>query len=219
MVSVALTLLASAGAVSEVRAAFVEILPTSYTFDKATDTGSYSYHDWTGVQLIDGSYGTNDWGADLGHGNAYEWVGWVNDSPVNIDFDFGSPVLLNEIHVGTVQDNLTDVVLPSVDLYSSNNGSVWNQFGSFYVPESIANDNQHFIYQVDGLSVSSRYVRVTLLHSYDGPWTFTDEIDFYRDTSLPSPEPSVFLLFGTGLSVLALKRNRKERNRVGLLSL
>lgn len=210
MVSVLLSLLSGAGLVSEVRAALVEIPPVSYSFDKGTDIGSYVYHDWTGVQLIDGQYGTAVWEADLGNGNAYEWVGWLNDSPVNIDFDFGTPVILNEIHAGTVQDNLSDVVLPSVYVYSSNDGSSWSQFESLYVPESSANDNQYFTYQIDGFSVNSRYVRISLVHSDDGPWTFTDEIDFYRDTSLPAPEPSALLLFSAGLSALSVTRINKK---------
>lgn len=196
-------------AVSGVQAALVEVLPVSYVFDKGTDTGTYNYADWGGVQLTDGFYGVADWSVDLGNGPAYEWVGWVNDSPVNIDFDFGSPVQINQVNVGTTQDNLTDVVLPSVNLYSSNDGSSWSAFSSLVVPESTLNDNQHFVYQFDGFSVNNRYLRVSLVHSTDGPWTFTDEIDFYRDT-MPAPEPSAMLLFGAGLSGMALSGFRKR---------
>ena len=61
-------------------AAPIEILPDSYVFDKLTDTGTYQYHDWTGEQLIDGSYGTMPWFANLGNGPAYEWVGWRGEA-------------------------------------------------------------------------------------------------------------------------------------------
>ena len=96
-----------------------QILPDSYTVDKTTDTGSYTYHDETGVQLIDGEYGTAHWSADLGNGNAYEWLGWVHDTPVNIDFDFGASTFIDTIRVGTVQDRLDDVVIPSIEILNT----------------------------------------------------------------------------------------------------
>lgn len=98
--------LAMFGVAGVAQAALMEILPTSYSVDKATDVGSYMYHDETGKQLIDGKYGVAPWSANLGNGNAYEWLGWVNDTPVNIDFNLGSSVEINQIRIGTVQDNL-----------------------------------------------------------------------------------------------------------------
>ncbi len=193
------------------QAALVEVAPSSYSFDQATDSGTYNYSDHGGIQLTDGQYGTAPWSADLGNGHAYEWVGWVYDSPVNIDFDFGSAIEVNQINIGTVQDNPGDVVLPSVNLYSSSDGVNWNYFYNYSVPESTSNNDQYFTYELGGLSVTDQYFRVSLYHSDNGPWTFTDEIDFYQESS-PVPEPATMLLFGTGLAGLIgtkVRRNKK----------
>ena len=166
----------------------LEILPDSYVFNKDTDTGSYEYHDWTGVQLIDGAYGVAPWSADLGNGPAYEWVGWVHDSPVNIDFDFTTAIAIDSIHVGTVQDHPNDVVVPSIGIYSSSDGAAWSPVTFLdNSPESNENDNTYFTFALDDLGIDARYVRVSLVHALDGPWTFVDEIDFYDPSPVPEP--------------------------------
>lgn len=184
-----------------------EILPVHYSFDRATDVGTYAYHDETGTQLIDGAYGGNDWTSNFGNGPAYEWVGWANDTPVNIDFDFGVATGIDRVHVGSVQDNLDDVVLPDVRLYSSADGAFWNLVATALMPENIANNGLHHTYVFDGLGLSSRYMRVALSHNLNGPWTFTDEIDFYQnDVSIP--EPGMPLLLLAGIAAFALTRRR-----------
>ncbi len=194
------------------QAALMEITPVSYSFDRATDVGSYDYVDSGGIQLTDGQYGVAPWWADLGNGPAYEWVGWVWDSPVNIDFNLGSLVEINQINIGTVQDVPDDVVLPSVNLYSSNNGSTWNLFHNYFVPESDLNNEKYYTYNFTDLSITGQYFRVSLYNSYDGPWTFTDEIDFYHDSTASVPEPATMLLFGSGIvSLIGFRIKRKKR--------
>ncbi|MDY7001295.1 MAG: discoidin domain-containing protein [Thermodesulfobacteriota bacterium] len=185
-----------------------EILPASYVFDRATDCGAYCYHDWTGVQLIDGQYGTAPWSADLGNGNAYEWVGWTDPS-INVDFDFGASVEIGSIHVGSVQDYPGDVVLPSINIYSGSDGSSWDLEASIFVPESSDNNYAYRTFEFDNLSINARFVRVSLFHSLDGPWTYIDEVDFYQGDAVPVPG-AVWLLGSGLLGLLGLRRKFRK---------
>ena len=188
------------------KAALVEVLPQSYTFDRATDCGTYCYHDETGVQLIDGIYGSNIWQANLGNGPAYEWLGWT-DRGVSLIFDFGNVTTINQIVVGTVQDHINDVVFPSVYAYTSSDGVNYGSLiGSLSVPESSANDQTHGSLTLSGFNQASRYFMVDLAFSFNGPWTFADEVDFYQTASTPVPAPQSLLLLSMGLLLITLRR-------------
>ncbi len=192
------------------QAGMVEVVPVSYSFDKATDVGTWDYSDWGGVQLTDGQYGVWPWSDDLGNGPAYEWVGWRYPS-VNIDFDFGVSKEINQINIGSTQDHTDDVVLPSVAIYSSHDNSSWSLLGSELVPESSLNDATYYTYEFSGLSAMAQYFRVNLSFSDDGPWSFTDEIDFYQTQTVP--EPTSFILFGIGVLGFSATLRKKRKYR------
>jgi large repetitive protein len=182
----------------------IEIHPQSYVFDQPTGTGTYTYHDETGNQLTDDKYGVAPWWADLGNGPAYEWVGWVRKPVVNIDFDFGATTRIDHIAIGSTQDEPADVVLPSIDIFSSKDGATWTLLASLVEPESCANNGVYQTYGLDNLGIDAQFVRVAARFSADGPWTFIDEVDF-QVNAVPVPAP--FWLMFPGL--VALLRSRR----------
>ena len=216
-----LALASTAMALSLPATADTEIVPASYSFDRFTDCGSWCYHDTngpavrSGTTLTDGIYGTEGWAVNAGA----EWLGWLNDSPVNIDFDFGSLKHVDTIKVGSTQDNLIDVVLPNVDVYQKL-GLTWSLVGSLVTPESAANNRNslssapHGFLTLSNLNINSQFVRVSLRHSLNGPWTFTDEVDFYASAA-PVPEPETYAMMLTGLGLMGLVARRRKRARSG----
>ncbi len=197
-----LTLAASASA--------VEVLPLSYSFDMATDSGTYNYSDWGGAQLTDGQYGVAPWSANLGSGPAYEWVGWRNDSLVNIDFVMSAASLITGINIGTVQDHVNDVVIPDVFLYSSSDGSSWSFIDSIITPESSTNNHSYKTLSFAGLSITDDYIRVALAHNTNGPWTFVDEVDFVSEREAQGVPDSGSTLALLGAAFLGLIGFRKR---------
>ncbi len=182
------------------------ILPSRYDFEKALDFGSWCYHDPNKTKLAGGICGIATWSANAGP----ERVGWVYDSPVKVDFDFGSSTWIDSIHVGTVQNHVHDVVVPSKEILSRSDGTTWSPL-SFIdnSPESSGNDNQYFTFSFDNLAVHTQYVRVQLTHTADGPWTFVDELDFFAVLAPPSQAILGLRLAGIGFS----RRKRLSRSQ------
>lgn len=190
-------------------------IPASYTFDQGTDSGSYVYNDPGYTKLTDGVVGYNGWYPN----SAAPWVGWT-DALVNIDFTFSGLTSISGVHVGSTQDNLNDVVLPSVTVSQWVAGN-WVVAGSLVVPPSSANDNwyldtqPHGFLDVTGLNIFSDKVRVTL--STNGPFMFTDEIKFDAGAqpapNTQLPEPRTLGLMTAGLGLLAFSRRRQGAAR------
>ena len=173
------------------------VTPVSYSFDQPTSCGGFCYHDTSPIptKLTDGAFGYAGFAAD----SAVTWNGWLNTN-VNIDFNFGGEVRIDSIDVGSTQDGLDNVVLPSLNIFASNDGNSWNFISSLNVPASSANDvyvfstDPHGFLTLDNLGINSNFVRVQAVAN--GPWTFIDEVQF---SASPVPVPAAVWLFGSAL--------------------
>lgn len=199
----------------------LEIVPQKYDVDRRPDSMSYDYSDQTGRQLIDGMYGGTQVGYNLGSGQAYEWVGWnVEDPVVNVDFTFDSVYTFNKVDLSSIQQGgLNNIVMPSFSLFSSLDGSPgsWSLIDSVLVPESLANDGRQTL-SLDGLSVESQFLRVAITHSLNGPWSFSDEIDFFgtpTTTAVPDGGSSAAMLGMALLGVWGLRRRMGFKKLAG----
>jgi hypothetical protein len=127
-----------------------------------------SYLDETGTQLTDGVVGSDDVLADLGHGSAYEWVGWTEvTEPVTLTFTFDGDVDVDSVVIGIFHRQ---------------------QLGIF-VPERITINGQSFELTADAVPDGQRQ-DLTLSGSFTGPevqvvlhhrgrgWIMLDEIRF-----------------------------------------
>ncbi len=199
-----------------------EITPLGYTTSTIGDQGSWLYRDYTGTTLTDGMFGVAPW-YDSYEGATSTWipnvysayVGWDNTPEEDIDFTLPAVQTVNSIEVWSTQDNLSDVVLPNVFIYESANGVNWSSvLGSLITPASDANDNVHEALTVSGLDITDPFVKVAL--TQNGPWIFTDEIQFFGSSgSVPDSANTGLLLAGACVLVAALGV-RSRRGPIGI---
>lgn len=181
----------------------------SYTFDQPTGCGWFCYEDSTGTELTDGVLGKAGWMLN----GAAEWVGWRDTPLVNIDFDFGAATSIAGVSIGSTQNALNDVVLPSFRVYAGN-GIGWTLLGALDIPASAANDrdtldtSDHAFYELGGLNFQGRYLRLAL--ESNGPFTFLDEVRFTPGPSAV-PEPASAALVLAGLGIIAVQRRRRGK--------
>ena len=175
----------------------VPVVPTGYTATPGEGTaqgGFYNYFDDTGRQLIDGSYGANNWSANLGNGIAYEWVGWKLADPV-ITFQFSGLVTITQVGIDFNRAESSQIFLPSTVSIGSTDFTV--------APDAIP-DASHGTLFFNGLW-SGTTLTIKLVDSSSSDWIFVDEICFNAATV---PEPSALMLLTIGLGWLTLRLRR-----------
>lgn len=184
------------------------VTPSSYTFDQPTACGTWCYHDASLTKLTDGVVGTAGWAANAGS----EWAGWSGQAVVNIDFSFAAVSSIASVSIGSTQDSLADVALPSFAVYAYESGA-WALKGTLINPPSDANNVNaystapHSFYTLSGLGIVSDKVRVAV--SANGPWSFVDEVRFDGAGVAPVPEPDTYALLMAGLGVVGLVARRR----------
>lgn len=190
--------------------------PDSYSFDQPTTNGTYDYSDPSFSKLTDGITGNAGWA----HSGGIEWAGWYNKPTVNIDFLFDSFVQVASITFYTAQNSLSDVVFPSLQVFSSTDGIEWVLQKTLTIPADGANNTFHedggpaSSFLIDGLNFVSQYVRVAALAN--GSWTFASEVTFEGSAvAVPGPEAGAGL-GAVALGGIALWAARRRRLNVGL---
>lgn len=197
-------------------------LVTSYTLaapgEGTAQGGSYNYYDDGGNQLLDGITGVNDWTADLGSGNAQEWVGWrVANGGATFDFDGltlpGMQTTVSQIAVGVNHNEAAGIFLPpSFTLSFAGNTQ------SFLIdPNAVPNGQRGWIVlNTAGLGINGDFY-VAFGDANADRWAFVDEVVFGYDLSplvpgagLAVPEPSTYGLLAA-MALLTLITVRRVR--------
>jgi hypothetical protein len=195
------------------------ITPLNYSFDQPSVTSTYDYQDLSFTKLTDGIVRPAGWQI----AEALGWVGWTVSLPdtIKIDFVFSGPVSIDAVEFGTTQDkwvspanNKTDVVLPSLRIYASNDKVSWALKGELDVPFDPANGHDFYdpspspFLTVGNLGIYSRYVRVEVLPNSNGNFTFADEVRF--DSGAPELSTWALMLVGfAGLGFAGLRAPRR----------
>jgi hypothetical protein len=184
----------------------------------------------TGI-LTDGVVGVSDFTANLGHGPAYEWVGWARNSFHNdpldygdtipvITFDFSGLQVLNSISLFVDnpdgQPNGTESGLSGIGIFDtafitfSTDGV---NYGSQLIYTTSAAERadpsaRYVTINLGGISASHVQVHLTRTDN----WVFLSEVQFDGGTTTtgtsPTPEPGSLLLSGAALAGLLLARKK-----------
>jgi hypothetical protein len=157
-----------------VEAAAISVSPLTYNFNPEAQSGTYSYIDDSGRQLIDGQFGPN---RILNSSDAYPYVGWLQPS-VAISFTFDGVTAIDTVTVSALQAWLGNIALPNVYLLSSTDGQNWTQVASLITPETSVNNYQKRDLVFSDLNLNTEYLQVQLQRNAVGPWIFVDEVMF-----------------------------------------
>ncbi len=132
------------------------------------ETGMVAFTDETGSQLTDGVIGSDDLLADLGHGTAYEWVGWTDHTdPVTLTFTLENAIEIGEIQIGINHREGLGVFVPSSVTV---NGKTFD-----LAPDIVKNNTRQFV-TFSG-PFQGPEVEIVLHHRGRG-WILLDEVRF-----------------------------------------
>ena len=185
----------------------------TYTYDQSPTYISQClyagcYQDPGLTKLTDGQTGV----AGVAVNQASEWVGWYGVATVNIDFNLGAVRSVSSVSIGSSQNHLNDVVLPSFTV-SAFEGGNWVVKGVLENAPSTDNNNSsystapHPFFTLSDLGIQSQFVRISVLSN--GPWAFLDEVSF-QGNAVPEPGSAAMVLAGLGCLGLV---SRRRRNR------
>jgi hypothetical protein len=170
-----------------------QVVPSGYVHQSPPEGqaqgGTFNYFDDTGTQLIDGILGANDWTADLGNGQAQEWVGWRFANPT-IDFSFASPVSVTRVEIGLNRTENAGIYIPSTVTIAGS---------STTLPFDLFADGNRAWVAFDVSLAPSSTLALTLADVGSSRWIFVDEVRFYI------PEPTSLLALAT-LVPLSMRR-------------
>jgi hypothetical protein len=204
---------------------------TGYTLFAPGETGSYTYFDDTGRQLLDGVTGSNSILATSVLGRpAYDWIGWRAASQGGANFTFDgrtdplTTVQIETISIGFNRTQSAGIFLPTTVRVGD---SFFPAGQSFAVsPTAIPDQTRGFLdFDVSALGITGNFY-VSLVDGDTNHWIFVDEVRFTYSTvtttpptgSSAVPEPSTYGLIGAG-TLFALVAWRRRRTKKGATSL
>lgn len=173
------------------------VVPLNYTAtpgEGQAQGGTFNYFDDTGRQLIDGVFGVHDWTANLGNGNAYEWIGWISVNP-SLTFNFAATVGVSAVMLGFSRAQGAGIFLPPVVTIGGQTFTLTgNEFADGLRQNLTFNLTQPFF---------GTQLTMSLLDNDPGRWIFLDEVQF---TAIAVPEPSAAALLALGAALLVTSR-------------
>ena len=181
------------------------VVPTSYTATTGEGTvqgGSFNYFDESGSQLTDTVIGANAWSANLGNGNAHEWVGWRVAEPT-ITFNFAQSVSISQVQLGFSRTSAAGIGLPS--------SATINAVPYAISSNAIGNDSRGFV----PLNVvfSGTSLQISLADSNVSTWIFVDEVRFVG-SPVVVPESGTLCFLGFAFVPVGVGLVRRVRSFV-----
>lgn len=141
----------------------VNVLPESYT----ATSGSGSYIDDTGKQLIDNQVGSDRFNAKIFGGAGFEWVGWSRQN-VSMNFKFANERKFTKVKIGFNYNSGAGILLP---LKVTINGKSFDLKGT-----ELKRNTRGFL--VFNVAFTSSQITVDLERNPARQWILVDEVKF-----------------------------------------